>query len=135
MSSILSCWMKDSKRCRGSGLVKPSAIIAVVGTQSTLICPRCTSWRSQWRWISTWRRRVLSLKPFLTRRRMVCKLSDCRGELSSKSREISLNTRFHYIISLAALERASSSASVEDVVTVFCLLARQSIAPPKSMMI
>src|SRR5436190_22459970 len=37
--------------------------------------------------------------------------------------------------SLAVCDRASNSASVLDVVTVFCLLAFHAIAPPKSSII
>jgi hypothetical protein len=37
-----------------------------------------------------------------------------------------------YIDSLAACASASNFASVVDVITVSCLLARQSINPPKS---
>jgi hypothetical protein len=37
-----------------------------------------------------------------------------------------------YINSLAACASASNSASVVDVVIVFCLLVRQLISPPKS---
>jgi len=38
----------------------------------------------------------------------------------------------HHIISLAAPDTASNSASVDDVVTVFYLVARQSTGPPYS---
>jgi hypothetical protein len=39
-----------------------------------------------------------------------------------------------YIDFLAACASASSSASVVNVITVSCLLARQPISPPKSFM-
>jgi hypothetical protein len=39
-----------------------------------------------------------------------------------------------YIDSLAAYASASSSALIINVITVFCLLARQLISPPKSFM-
>jgi hypothetical protein len=44
------------------------------------------------------------------------------------------NSLLTYIDFLAACASASSSASVIDVVTVSCLLARQPISPPKSFM-
>ena len=40
--------------------------------------------------------------------------------------------RARYIDSLAVWEIASSSASVDDVVTVSCLLARHATGPPNS---
>jgi hypothetical protein len=43
------------------------------------------------------------------------------------------NRRFHHKTSLAAWDRANNSASVLEVVTVFCLVERQSIRPPNSL--
>jgi hypothetical protein len=45
---------------------------------------------------------------------------------------ITLNRYFHHKTSLAAWDRANSSASVIEVVTVFCLVDRQSIGPPNN---
>ena len=45
----------------------------------------------------------------------------------------SLKNLLHHIPSLPVIESASNSASVELVVTVFCLLAFQSIGPPNSI--
>jgi hypothetical protein len=46
----------------------------------------------------------------------------------------SYNNLFTYIDFLTVCASASNSASVVDVITVFCLLARQPISPPKSFM-
>src|SRR5437868_349318 len=46
---------------------------------------------------------------------------------------MSLNSRFHHRTSLAVCDRASNSASVLEVVTVRCLVERQSIGPPNSL--
>jgi hypothetical protein len=46
----------------------------------------------------------------------------------------SYSSLFTYIDFLTACASASSSASIVDVITVSCLLARQLISPPKSFM-
>lgn len=46
---------------------------------------------------------------------------------------MALKNLFHHITSFAAWDRASSSASVLDVVTVFCSVERQSIGPLNSL--
>jgi hypothetical protein len=46
----------------------------------------------------------------------------------------SYSSLFTYIDSLAACASASSFALVIDIITVFCLLARQLISPQKSFM-
>ena len=45
----------------------------------------------------------------------------------------SVSKRMVYIASLATWERARSSASVVEVVTVSCLFAFQAIKPPNSL--
>src|SRR5436309_14186145 len=44
-----------------------------------------------------------------------------------------LKNLFHQITSLAAWDRANSSVSVLDVVTVFCFVERQSMGPLNSL--
>ena len=61
-------------------------------------------------------------------KRMVCLLSHRMAKFwSISSCLMPLKNLFHQITSLAAWDRASSSASVLDVVTVFCLVERQSM--------
>src|SRR5437667_9780596 len=50
-----------------------------------------------------------------------------------RSNRRSLKRQFHQRASVAACDRASSSASVVDVETVFCLVELQSMGPPKSL--
>ena len=64
---------------------------------------------------------------------MVCRLSHRIAISCSRSSCIALKNLFHHITSLAAWERANSSASVLDVVTVFYLVERQSIGPLNSL--
>jgi hypothetical protein len=52
---------------------------------------------------------------------------------ASRSNSRFLNTRRHQNSQAHMCERASSSASVDDVVTVLCSWLYQSIVPPKSL--
>src|ERR1700733_10238129 len=65
---------------------------------------------------------------------MVCLLSH-KMTISSliSSCLMPLKNLFHQITSLDAWDRANSSASVLDVVTVFCFVERQSIGPLNSL--
>jgi hypothetical protein len=45
---------------------------------------------------------------------------------------IALNRRFHHKTSLAAWDRVNNSASVLEVMIVFCLVDRQFIRPPNN---
>src|SRR5437762_9197218 len=61
-------------------------------------------------------------------RRIVCVLSQRMAKCSLRpSYLMPLKNLFHQITSLAAWDRANSSASVLDVVTVFCFIERQSM--------
>jgi hypothetical protein len=46
---------------------------------------------------------------------------------------ISLKIRFHQRASIAAYDKASSSASIVDIETVFYLVELQSMGPPNSL--
>src|SRR5437667_12030915 len=50
-----------------------------------------------------------------------------------RSNRRSLKRQFHQRASVAACDRASSSASVVNVETVFCLVELQSMGPPNSL--
>src|SRR6266516_198358 len=66
-------------------------------------------------------------------RRIVCVLSHRMAKsLSMSSCLMLLKNLFHHITSFDAWDRANSSASVLDVVTVFCFVERQSIGPLNS---
>ena len=84
--------------------------------------------------MSTWRSLVdiLSLLPIT--RRIVCWLSQAILNGASRTSYISLKRRFRAIVSFAVSLRASSSASVVEVVTVACRLAFQMTGPPNSWM-
>src|SRR5580700_909577 len=76
---------------------------------------------------------VLSFRASFVRSRIVCKLSyRIVGFSFYKSKFIALNSRFYYISSFAVVDRAKSSASVLDIVTVRCFVALKYIIPPKS---
>jgi hypothetical protein len=120
----------------GRDLVKPSAIISLVGVYTTLIFFRCTSCRSQWLWISMCWSLVVSWEVFSLTSRIVCLLSHWIVIVKSSSLiPSSVCSRTRNCASFAACARESSSASVVDVVTVSCLFARHAIAPPNSLRI
>ena len=99
-----------------------------------MILPRETSCRSQWLWISTCRSFVCSFATSSVTSRIVCLLSQLMLIVDSGSVICSsFSSRAKYNPSLATWERARSSASVVDVVTVSCLLALQATSPPKSL--
>ena len=125
--------MKVACFWRGSALVNPSAGISAVGTHWICRTPLAISCRNQWLWMSIYFSLVLICGESAVRKRIVCRLSHKTAISCSGSSCIALKNLFHYITSLAAWERANSSASVLDVVTVFCLVERQSIGPLNSL--
>ena len=66
---------------------------------------------------------------------MVWRLSYSITRGSSSLRDIALSSLDRYIASFAVCDRASSSASVDEVVTVSCLLALHATGPPNSFRI
>ena len=111
-------------------LVNPSAGIWLVGRYLTSKLPFLVSWRTQQLWISTclnavWIRIISSLTSLI-----VCLLSHQMVRSSFSCRRTSRNRRTAAIASLAAVDRPSSSASVEDVVTVNCFPDFYAIGPP-----
>src|ERR1700761_2888131 len=129
-STRLSCWTNRSSGCRVRAFVNPSAFISVVDTHSTSILPCCTSWRNQCWCMSTCLRRVVRRGSCAFSRRIVCWLSAYIFIPPSILYVSPLNSLFQAISSFAVRERASSSASVLNVVTVSCFDAFQSTGPP-----
>src|SRR5271155_1685536 len=66
-------------------------------------------------------------------RRIVCRLSHWIVISWPGLSRMTSNRRFHHRTSLAVCDGASDSASVLEVVTVFCLVERQSIGLPNSL--
>ena len=133
MSTKPSCWTKFWCFCFGSDLVRPSAGIWLVEIQAILmrlsaICSRNQCWR-----ISTCFSFVTSVGRSLVSNLMVCWLSQLMTKSWSSRNPTSSNKRFHQRASVAACVKASNSASVVDVVTVFCLTETQSMGPPNSL--
>ena len=115
-------------RCHGNPFMRPSAGISAVGTHWICRMPFATSCRNQWPWISICFSLVLTCGVSAVIKRMICLLSHRMAKFwSISSCLMPLKNLFHQITSLAAWDRASSSALVLDVVTVFCLVKRQSI--------
>jgi hypothetical protein len=65
-------------------------------------------------------------------RRIVYLLSHLMTISWPKLSYITLNSYFHYKTSLVAWDKVNNSASVLEVVTVFCLVDRQFIRPPNN---
>lgn len=125
-------WFRNST-CFWDGrcFVNPSAIILFVWIHWRYISPFLTFSRNQCWLISTWRSFVWYDELGLIIRSMVCLLSHDSIRSFSGSNSIDLSNRFVQSRCFAASERATSSASVVDVVTIRCFLADQSIGPPK----
>src|SRR5437762_12535635 len=81
----------------------------------------------------TWLSVDMKVGRSLTSRRIVCWLSQWMVISWPRSNPRSLKIRFHQRASVAACDKASSSASVVDVETVFCLVELQSMGPPNSL--
>ena len=131
----MSCRFKCFKNCwcfaLGKGFVSPSASIFVLSTQIILMFRRWTSCRSHSRLTSICRMFVFMTGLSMFMSRTVCLLShSITLSGCSRSKPMALNKCVHPIVSFAACCRASNSASVVDVVTVFCFLDFQSIGPP-----
>jgi hypothetical protein len=133
-SCKLSCWTNSSCFCRERAFVRPSVIICSDVIHSIHTCPACTSWWSQWLWISTCLSDVFKWLPVLLSRRIVCWLSHRIVIMlfPSRTRSREVNNRYHHMNSDTALETVVSSASIDDFVMWFCLLAFQSTGPPNS---
>lgn len=116
--------------CLGSTFVRPSAGISAVGIQSTCMRPALTSCFIQSRFISTCRSFVCIVAPSFVNRSTVCWLSHAIDMGWEALNPKDSRTRCHHRTVFPASERANSSASVVDVVTVFCFEAFQSMGPP-----
>src|SRR5437762_5178744 len=81
----------------------------------------------------TWLSVDMKVGRSLTSRRIVCWLSQWMVISWPRSNPRSLKIQFHQRASVAACDRASSSASVVDVETVFCLVELQSMGLPNSL--
>src|SRR5436190_5291651 len=125
--------MNCSWRWQGNAFVKPSAGISVVGIHLTLTCPAWTSWCNQCWWISMWCNFVDSFWFSLVKSLIVWRLSQWTVSSCPGSNSMFLKNLCHHMVSFVAYDRANSSASVLEVVTVFCFIECQSAGPPKSL--
>src|SRR5947207_3217279 len=105
----------------------------VIGTHSIVIHLAWTSCLSQFRDMSMCRSFVENCGIAFVRIQMACWLSPYIFKLCLGSKSMELKKRFHQASSFAVCIIASSSASVLDVVTVFCFVDLQSIGPPKRL--
>jgi len=124
--------MKISCFWQGRALISLSADILTVGSQLILRCLSWTSCHSQCLWILMCWSLVASFIVSLVKRLIVCWLLHEIADLCPEFNCIDLNRHFHQYIFFTVWVRASSSAFIVDVVTVFCFVTCQSTASSKS---
>jgi hypothetical protein len=134
-STIFSCLINAMCFCGPRALVKPSAGMSVVEIQLILTVPLAVSCRSQCWCISMCLSFVTSFGDSFIMSRTVCKLSQLTVVSESRSSDRFSKTRRHQNSYAQMWESASSSssASVEEVVTVRCRVLCQSRQPPNSL--
>ena len=128
-----NCLMKFWCFCHGRALVSPSAGIWLVGIQVTLIFSLATCSQSQWQWMSTCLSLVIRVRKSLTSSWIVCWLLQLIIMSCPRLNQRSSKRQFHQRASVAVCNRASSSASVVDIETIFCLIELQLMGLPKSL--
>ena len=112
-----------------NAFVNPSAIIFAVGVHSISISPSWCDCRNQKWCISTCLSLVVSSGRFFLIRPTVCMLSQSTEGCSSVLNRIWEKSLQIAMVSRAVFDNANSSASVVDVVTVFCLIDCHAIGP------
>ena len=135
ISSSLIWLTKTLCCCCGNVLIRPSAIIFFVAVHWNRTHHSECSCLSQWLWISTWCSFVDSFIDFSV---ICCNVCLLLHSMISSSFRFSIrlfNSWLTKIASFVICNRASSSASVLDIVTVFCLLAFHAIDSSNSSMI
>ena len=127
---IKALWFASIK-----AFVRPSIIIFFIGTYQVWIVWRWTTCLSQWKWISIWRSLVCSFIAFLTRSRIVYWLSHSIVGAFGRINIRDFISQERNIASLAICKAVRNSVSIEEVVTVSCLLALYVTAPPNNVII
>ena len=134
ISTRLKCFMNWECFSAESGFVKPSAGISVVGTHrtSTVLSLRACLSHRFWMSICFTFDNFCGLSFWISPE--VCWVSQSIRDWCSGSNSICLNSRYRPIVSFAVRESESNSASVIDLVTVFCLEYCHIISPWNSFM-
>ena len=92
-----------------------------------------TSWRSQWRYIFTWRSLIINWASSAMKARIVCLLSHLMWVTSLYFIWIILKNRFHHILMFVLMNMMNSSTSMKLIVTVLYLMTFQSIISSKKL--
>ena len=119
-------------RCENNILINSFARMLMLRIYLMLTVSFWTFWHNQWRCISTWRNLMLKKVSRAVKARIVCRLSHLMY-INDVWKAITLKKRFYHILMLTVMNIASSFASIELIIIVFCLLAFQSIISSKSL--